>query len=148
MEKIVKSPETTAEWMAYYDLRYRILRAPWGQALGSEKNEGDLTAIHAACFSEHKIIGVGRLDIYDKQIGQVRFMAVDQNIQKQGIGKLIMFYLEELSKNREDVGMILHAREEAIEFYEKLGYTLIEKSHLLFGEIQHYLMKKDYADGK
>jgi ribosomal protein S18 acetylase RimI-like enzyme len=36
----------------------------------------------------------------------------------------------------------LHAREIAIGFYQKLGYQMIEKSHLLFGEIQHYLMEK------
>jgi ribosomal protein S18 acetylase RimI-like enzyme len=38
--------------------------------------------------------------------------------------------------------IILHAREIAIGFYQKLGYETIEKSHLLFGEIQHYLMEK------
>jgi hypothetical protein len=38
--------------------------------------------------------------------------------------------------------IILHAREIAIPFYTNLNYTIIEKSHLLFGEIQHYLMSK------
>jgi hypothetical protein len=41
--------------------------------------------------------------------------------------------------------MILHAREVALDFYKKLDYELVEKSHLLFGEIQHYLMVKDLA---
>jgi hypothetical protein len=38
--------------------------------------------------------------------------------------------------------IILHARAQALGFYEKLGYICIEQSHLLFGEIQHFLMKK------
>jgi hypothetical protein len=40
------------------------------------------------------------------------------------------------------VEIILHAREQALGFYQKLGYALVEPSHLLFGEIQHFLMKK------
>jgi ribosomal protein S18 acetylase RimI-like enzyme len=54
-----------------------------------------------------------------------------------------MLFAEEISKNRGDKKIILHAREIALGFYEKLGYQLIEKSHLLFGEIQHYLMEKN-----
>jgi hypothetical protein len=39
--------------------------------------------------------------------------------------------------------IILHAREQAQSFYSKLGYQYEEKSHLLFGEIQHHLMSKE-----
>jgi hypothetical protein len=38
--------------------------------------------------------------------------------------------------------MILHARDYAVDFYLKLGYTVIEPSHKLFGVLQHYLMEK------
>ena len=39
-------------------------------------------------------------------------------------------------------GVVLEARENAVPFYESLGYSMIEKSYLLFGEIQHFRMKK------
>jgi hypothetical protein len=39
--------------------------------------------------------------------------------------------------------MTLQAREKAIPFYERLGYKVVEKTHLLFGEIQHYKMRKE-----
>lgn len=38
--------------------------------------------------------------------------------------------------------IVLNARENAIKFYEKNGYHIIEKSYLLFGKIQHYKMIK------
>ncbi len=145
MEKIIRQPTTTDEWKAYFDLRYRILRAPWNQPPGSEKNEGDQSAEHAAYFLNGEILGVGRLDLFENEYGQVRFMAVENNYQGCGIGKSIVQYLEDLSLARGDKGMVLHARENALEFYNKLGYSLVEKSHLLFGEIQHYLMSKDYV---
>ena len=148
MEKIIRQPITSVEWNAYFDLRYRILRAPWNQPPGSEKNEGDQSAKHAAYFLNEKIIGVGRLDLFENEYGQVRFMAVENNYQGGGIGKSIIQYLEDLSIARGDKGMVLHARENALEFYNKLGYSVVEKSHLLFGEIQHYLMNKDYVSRK
>jgi len=39
--------------------------------------------------------------------------------------------------------MILHARDYALNFYEKLGYQKIEKSYKLFDVLQHYLMTKN-----
>jgi hypothetical protein len=38
--------------------------------------------------------------------------------------------------------IILHAREVALPFYRQLSYQLDAPSHLLFGEIQHFLMHK------
>lgn len=38
--------------------------------------------------------------------------------------------------------MALQTREKAISFYERNGYSLKEKTHLLFGSIQHYKMEK------
>jgi predicted GNAT family N-acyltransferase len=40
--------------------------------------------------------------------------------------------------------MILQAREGAVKFYQSLGYKVIEKTYLLFGQIQHYKMEKRY----
>ncbi len=37
MEIEIRSPKTELEWVNYYDLRYRILRQPWNQPIGSEK---------------------------------------------------------------------------------------------------------------
>ena len=58
----VRSPETESEFRVYYDLRWRVLREPWGQPLGSERDEHDVTATHVAGYDEAKrIVCVGRL---------------------------------------------------------------------------------------
>ena len=138
---MIRSPYTPEEWDEYYQLRYDVLRAPWNQPVGSERNEGDETALHFACFEENTIIGVGRLDYMSATIAQVRFMAVAGNRQGEGIGKKLM---EEIAIASGRTLLILHAREIALPFYQKLGYMTTEKSHLLFGEIQHYLMSKKH----
>ena len=50
MEIEIRIPETEEEWEDYYALRYRVLREPLGQPIGSERNEGDETGIHFALY--------------------------------------------------------------------------------------------------
>jgi predicted GNAT family N-acyltransferase len=140
----IRSPKSPEEWDAYYDLRYRVLREPLGQPRGSERNEGDETGEHFALFEDDVIKAIARLDHSGEKVGQVRFVAVDSNLQGKGYGRLIMEATEKTSIERGDTKMILHARDYAVDFYLKLGYTLIEPSHKLFGVLQHYLMEKTY----
>lgn len=140
----VRTPDKDIEWDDYYDLRYRVLREPLGQPIGSERNEGDSTGVHFALFDEHVLKAIARLDVSGEKIAQVRFVAVESKEQGKGLGKVIMQAVEDHSKARGDVKMILHARDYAVEFYKNLGYSLIEPSHKLFGVLQHYLMEKVY----
>jgi GNAT superfamily N-acetyltransferase len=68
---------------------------------------------------------------------------VERHEQGRGYGRLIMEATELKAKERGDTKMILHARDYAVDFYLRLGYTLIEPSHKLFGVLQHYLMEKE-----
>ncbi len=43
---ILQSPRSPSEWDAYFDLRWRILRQPWGQPRGSERDSEDDSAFH------------------------------------------------------------------------------------------------------
>jgi len=138
----IRSPKTDKEWVEYYDLRYRVLRQPWNQPIGSERNEGDASEQHFALYSDLNLIAVGRLDQCDEKKRQIRFMAVEKNVQGSGYGKLLMLEIEKYCSNHKVNEIILHARESAIPFYEKLSYQLQEPSYKLFGEIQHYLMSK------
>ncbi len=139
----IRSPKTTKEWEEYYFLRYTVLRKPLGQPIGSEKNEGDLTGKHFAFFLEKKIVAIARLDPIDSRISQIRFFAVDGKIQGKGFGKILLKEIEKSAKKRNTEKIILQSRENAVPFYENNGYFTIEKTHLLFGKVQHYLMEKE-----
>jgi len=138
----IRTPINTDEWSQYYDLRYRVLRQPWNQPVGSERDALENQAKHFAAFEEANLVGVGRLDHVEARIYQIRFMAVEPGCQSKGIGASLMKAIEMDAWNSGAVEIILHAREQALGFYQKLGYALVEPSHLLFGEIQHFLMKK------
>ena len=142
MEIEIRVPKNEIEWEHYYDLRYRILRQPWNQPRGSERNEGDATGLHFALYENEILKAIARLDINDNKSAQVRFMAVETEIQRKGYGKKVMLAIETYCKEKNISEIVLHARETALPFYENLGYQLNEKSHLLFNEIQHFLMTK------
>ena len=53
-----------------------------------------------------------------------------------------MLHLEKISIRTKHQNMVLNARENSVPFYESLGYVVYKKTNLLFGQIQHYKMKK------
>ncbi len=138
----IRAPRTKSEWENYYDLRYRMLRAPLGKPRGSERNPEDISGEHFAVYSKGKLRAIARLDQAESKIAQVRFVAVENESQGKGYGRILMVQTERVAMKRGDKKMILHARENAVDFYLDLGYSVIEKSHLLFGVLQHYLMEK------
>lgn len=138
----IREPATVKEWEAYYDLRYRIMRAPLGQPRGSERNDGDADGIHFALYEDGKLLAIARLDNSDTAVAQVRFVAVEESCQGRGLGKKIMLATENASREKGVEKVVLHARDYAVDFYLNLGYTLIGPSYKLFGVLQHFLMEK------
>ncbi|MBU2020264.1 MAG: GNAT family N-acetyltransferase [Bacteroidetes bacterium] len=146
MEIEIRIPRTEDEWEDYYDLRYRVLRAPLNQPVGSEKNEGDETGIHFALYEDKDLKAIARLDEVDMDTAQVRFVAVEENEQGKGYGKLIMYAVEREAYEKLYRKMILHARDYAVDFYLKLDYKIIEPSYKLFDVLQHFKMEKELTD--
>ena len=140
---IIKSPMSQDEWESYYRLRFTILRAPWNQPLGSEVLADESEAIHAMVIEDDQIIGVARMHKSGENQGQVRCVAVAVEAQGKGVGKAIMLHLEGKAKEMGMQEIVLEARENAVPFYKSMGYVIEKESYLLFGEIQHYRMKKD-----
>lgn len=139
----VITPVSEADFEQYYNLRFAVLRAPWLQPRGSEKAADDDTAVHAMLVDDAGCVaGVCRLHLETPEEGQLRFMAIRDDLQGQGLGKLLIEFLEEKARQLEAKFITLQAREKAVSFYERHGYELIKKTHLLFGSIQHYQMRK------
>ena len=138
----IKSPQTDAEWKAYYALRFNVLREPWNQPVGSEVLADEDQAIHAIAVENSEVLGVARMHESAAKQGQVRCVATATTAQGKGIGKAIMAYLEVQAKAKGWTEIVLEARENAVPFYQAIGYTIVAESYLLFGEIQHYRMSK------
>ena len=139
----LRAPNTADEFLQYYHLRWQILRKPWQQALGSEQDGQERYAIHRMVVDEQaNVLAVGRLEKAASKQGQIRYMAVDKKAQGQGLGQQI---INELESQASKIGMTeicLNARDDALGFYQKLGYKNQGYSHTLFGDVKHYRMIK------
>jgi thioesterase domain-containing protein len=139
----LRSPKTVEELTRYYQLRWQILRKPWGQEQGSEQDEHEQQAIHKMVINEQgEILAVGRLEKRGKYQGKIRFMAVSEKNQGQGLGQQIINALEQEASQLGMKEIALNARENAIGFYQHLGYKILEFSHMLFDDMKHYTMVK------
>ena len=145
MKITVIEPLTPGEFKQYYSLRYKILRKPWGQPRGSERDNEDEISHHRMIIDETTgdAVAVGRLQINSKDEAQIRYMAVAEGYQGQGLGRNIVTTLEEIALDQRANRIILQARENAVQFYQSNGYEIMEKTHLLFGKIQHWMMQKE-----
>jgi len=150
----IHAPRTPAEWAAYYQLRYAVLRQPWQQPPGSERVPADdepgtihalLLAEPAASGAAPEALAVGMLQPTGPRQGQIRFMAVAPGAAGTGAGRRVVAYLQEQARAVGITEIVLHSREAAVGFYEKLGYAVVEPSHVLFGVIPHFLMRKEFS---
>ena len=120
-----------------------MLRQPWNQPPGSEILEDDATAIHAMTLTaDIQVIGAARIHFPEEKTAQLRMMAIDPNWQGKGLGRMLVEYLENKAREAAAAILVLEARENAVKFYERLGYKITKESYLLYGEIQHYTMEK------
>lgn len=140
---IYRSPVSESDFEKYYELRWCILRKPWDQPKGSEVNDRDSDAFHILAEIDGKVIGVGCIHEIEDRVGRIRFMGIDNDYQKQGIGQNIVKLLEENAKSKNWNKVRLWAREIAWDFYLKLGYKIIGDGELLFGVIEHKIMEKE-----
>ena len=140
-------PNTSTEFKIYYNLRYEVLRKPWLQPKGSERDEEEETSLHRMIIDESngKAVAVGRLQFNTIEEAQIRYMAVSDDYQGMGYGSKMVNVLDDIAREKGSRKIILQSRGNAVKFYEKNGYEIIEKSYLLFDEIQHWLMGKELS---
>jgi N-acetylglutamate synthase-like GNAT family acetyltransferase len=123
-------------------LRYEVLRQPWDQPYDTSFDELEGTSINVLLEEDGVVRACGRLQVNEPGCGQIRYMAVHPSVQGRGYGKKVLQFLEETAAELKISNIQLQARENAVQFYQSCGYVISEKTFLLWGRIQHYLMIK------
>lgn len=144
VELEIRSPQTAEDIERYYDLRWRILREPWSQSRGGERDDHEDEAIHLAAWLNGSLVGVGRVHFTGPDEAQIRYMAVESHFQGHRIGSRILAELERRAKDAGARKIILNARDHAVHFYSRHGYTVTRESGVLFDAIAHWQMEKSF----
>jgi ribosomal protein S18 acetylase RimI-like enzyme len=146
---IITRPETIKDFERYYDLRWRMLREPWKQPKGSEKDELEERSLHIMVCQEDRIpVAIGRAHFNTDIEAQIRFMAVEPRFQNTGLGSVVLKKLEDEVRQLGAQYVILHSRDSAIPFYERHGYKIVSDSQTLFESVPHVLMRKEFYPEK
>lgn len=130
------------EYQQMVKLRDVILRKPLGLGFTPEDLEKEKDNILIAAFEEERILGCCMLVEEQPNIVRLRQMAVLNDLQGKGIGRALMNFAENIARDRGYRTVRMHARNNALGFYEKVGYK-VKGEPFIEVTIPHYVMEKE-----
>ena len=123
-------------------LRDDILRKPLGLTFSEEELEREKDNLLIAAYEDDQLLGCCMLVEEDPRTVRLRQMAVLNDLQGKGIGRALMQFAENLARDHGYQTITMHARQNALGFYEKLGYKR-KGTEFVEITIPHYIMEKD-----
>jgi len=131
----------TPDFQKMVKLREDILRKPLGLGFTTNELEQEKSNILIGAFEDEDILGCCMLVEENPEIVRLRQMAVLNDLQGKGIGRAIMHFAENIARDRGYSILSMHARKNAIGFYEKMGYK-VTGDEFTEVTIPHYVMEK------
>lgn len=123
-------------------LRYEVLRKP----LGLFFNAADLIAeeceVHLGVIVDELVVACLLLKPAGAGLVKMRQVAVAEKKQKMGYGQMLVHFSEIWCRQNGVTRIELHARETAVPFYLKLGYSLDKEPFSEVG-LPHRFMFRD-----
>lgn len=111
------------DYIETVDLRDQVLRRPLGLIFSPEQLGGESGDFHLACYDETEhLLGCLILTPEDDRTVRMRQVAVRSDLQRGGIGSILVRFSETFAAEQGFRLMTMHARESAVPFYERLGY--------------------------
>ena len=132
----------TKEYQQMVKLRDDVLRKPLGLNFSQEELENEKANILIGAFEDGNILGCCMLVEEEPRIVKLRQMAVLNYVQGKGIGRALMQFAENLARDHGYKILTMHARKNAVGFYEKMGYK-VKGDEFLEVSIPHYEMQKE-----
>ena len=137
----IKLVETNAESEAVKDLRVQVFVQEQGAPLDEEFDEHDESAVHAVALIEARVAGTGRMYELPSGETQIGRMAVEPRHRRDGIGGLMLVFLEAQARQRGVREVMLHAQTYVQSFYEQHGY-IVDGKPFMEVDIEHVRMVK------
>jgi predicted GNAT family N-acyltransferase len=122
-------------------LREDVLRKPLGLSFSAEALEIDQQDLLLGLFEEEQLVACCILSSDHPQMIRLRQMAVRNDIQSKGLGRALIGFAEQVTREKGFHKIYMHARAVAKGFYEKLGYSVCSPEYVEVS-IPHYTMEK------
>lgn len=132
----------TREYEETVALRSEVLRVPLGLEFSREELCEENDSFHLGLWRDGTLVACVVLKPLSDQRLKMRQLAVRQDRRGEGLGRALVSSSESFARDHGFEEMVLHARETAVEFYEKMGYEA-EGERFTEVTIPHVLMRKD-----
>jgi len=122
-------------------LRDEMLRKPLGLGFTSQELDNEKENMLIGAFEDEHMLGCCMLVEENPATVRLRQMAVLNDLQGKGIGRALMIFAENIARDHGYKTLSMHARKNAVGFYEKMGYN-IASDEFTEVTIPHYVMEK------
>ena len=122
-------------------LRHQVLREPLGLSYDPAELAREKDSFHLALREGAELVACLVLKPLDERCIKMRQLAVGKSSQAKGFGRELVNYAHSFARERGYAEIVLHARETARGFYEKLGYQL-EGNPFTEVSLPHLAMRK------
>jgi ribosomal protein S18 acetylase RimI-like enzyme len=129
------------DYQASLVLRESVLRNPLGLTWTAEQLQGEHDSRHLGCYLDGELAGCLVLKPIDATTVKMRQVAILPEHQGRGAGSALVAFAEEVARKAGFSVMTAHARETAVPFYRKHGYT-VEGDRFVEVTIPHYAIFK------
>ncbi len=140
----------SAEYDRTVALRDEVLRKPLGLSWTDAERALERKSFHLAAFEdvgeEDGKVLMGCLVLTPVGVATIKMrqVAIDPRLQKRGVGTALVEFAETFAAKVGYEKMIAHARDTAVPFYVRLGYTVHDPKFTEVG-LPHFLIRKDLA---
>ncbi|MBN8667545.1 MAG: GNAT family N-acetyltransferase [Chitinophagales bacterium] len=132
----------TPSYTEMVELRREVLRKPLGLDFTQEQLDKEKEDVIVAGMEAGQVVACCILTPHEEGILQLRQMAVSSEIQSKGRGRAIVEFAESWAMGNGYHTLMMHARDVAIGFYEKCGYSLVGEGFTEVGIAHHLMVKK------
>ena len=133
---VVSRPE---EWAAYHRIRRTVLfeaRGRYGVYDAEHPDDRDENNCPMLLMRDGQALGTVRFDLLGGDRAGVRLVAIDIGHQRRGHGRTMMALVEKHAAERGVSVLELNSAPEAVAFYERLGWAMIDADR------EHPLMER------
>jgi len=125
--------------------RDRLLREPLGLHFTPTELEAESDSYHLACYQDGTLVACVVLRPVGSGKIRMRQLIVAEQCQRQGIGTALVARSESFARELGFQEMVMHARETAVAFYERLGYKK-ESERFIEVTIPHFFLRKSLIE--
>ena len=105
-------------------MRDELLRQPLGLSLYEEDLQVEEEQWHFGLFEKEALLACGVVVLLGGKLVKIRQVAVVENLQGRGYGRMLMEAIEGELRQRGYLGVELHARREVVQFYLAGDYVV------------------------